>query len=98
MPDSRTVPGTLAVIILTRNEEPNIAQALDSIAGWANERFILDSLSTDRTMEIAHRYGCQIEQNKFTNFAQQRNYALEHFPVRFEWVLFLAADEWLLNA
>jgi glycosyltransferase involved in cell wall biosynthesis len=95
MTDQALHPATLAVIILTRNEEANIAQALDSIAGWANESFILDSLSADRTVEIAQRYGCQIAPNRFTNFAQQRNYALEHFPVRCEWVLFLDADEWL---
>jgi glycosyltransferase involved in cell wall biosynthesis len=91
-------PATLAVIILTRNEEANIAQALDSAAGWANESFVLDSSSTDRTLEIAHRYSCQVAQNKFTNFGLQRNYALEHFPVRCEWVLFLDADEWLPEA
>jgi glycosyltransferase involved in cell wall biosynthesis len=95
MTDQAVNPATLAVIILTCNEESNIAQALDSIAGWANESFILDSMSADRTVEVAQRYDCQIAQNTFTNFALQRNYALEHFPVRSEWVLFLDADEWL---
>lgn len=87
--------GTLAVIILTYNEEANIAQALDSVAGWANEIFILDSQSTDRTLEIAGQYGCHIAQNKFENYAKQRNYALDQLPIRSEWVLFLDADEWL---
>jgi glycosyltransferase involved in cell wall biosynthesis len=95
---SQTFPATLAVIILTCNEEANIAQALDSVAGWANESFILDSLSTDRTVEIAHQYGCQTAQNKFVNFARQRNYALDHLPISCEWVLFLDADEWLTDA
>jgi len=87
--------GALAVIILTYNEEANIAQALDSVSGWANEIFILDSQSTDRTLEIAGRYGCRIAQNKFENYAKQRNYALDQLPIRSEWVLFLDADEWL---
>lgn len=87
--------GSLAVIILTYNEEANIAQALDSIAGWANEIFILDSLSTDLTLEIAQKYGCHIAQNKFENYAKQRNYALDQLPIRSEWVLFLDADEWV---
>jgi glycosyltransferase involved in cell wall biosynthesis len=95
MTDEQARPATLAVIILTYNEEANIAQALDSIVGWADEIFLLDSLSADRTLEIAHRYGCQIAQNKFENFAKQRNYALDRFPIRCEWVLFLDADEWL---
>lgn len=87
--------GTLAVIILTYNEEANIAQALDSVAGWADEIFILDSQSTDRTLEIAGRYGCHIAQNKFENYAKQRNHALDHLPIHSEWVFFLDADEWL---
>ena len=98
MPSSETFPATLAVVILTWNEEANLAQALDSVAGWANEMFVLDSLSTDRTLEIARRYDCQIAQNKFENYAKQRNYALDHLPIRCEWVLFLDADEWLPDA
>lgn len=88
----------VALIILTYNEEANIAQALDSVTSWANEIFILDSLSTDRTLEIARQYGCHIAQNKFENYAKQRNYALEHLPISSEWVLFLDADEWLPDA
>jgi glycosyltransferase involved in cell wall biosynthesis len=91
-------PHTVALIILTYNEESNIAQALESVAGWANEIFILDSLSTDRTLEIARQYGCHIAQNKFENYAKQRNYALDHLPIRSEWVFFLDADEWLPDA
>ena len=85
----------VAVIVLTYNEEINIAQALDSVAGWAREIFILDSFSTDRTLDIARPYGCQITQHKFENYARQRNYALDALPIRSEWVLFLDADEWL---
>jgi glycosyltransferase involved in cell wall biosynthesis len=85
----------LAVIILTFNEEMNIEQALGSVCGWANEIFILDSLSTDRTLEIAGGYRCHIAEYKFENYAEQRNYALDHLPIRSEWVLFLDADEWL---
>lgn len=96
--NSEVLLGTLAVIILTYNEEANIAQALDSVSGWANEIFILDSQSTDRTLEIAGLYGCHIEQNKFENYAKQRNHALDHLPITSEWVLFLDADEWMLDA
>lgn len=95
MHDKSARLGALAVIILTYNEEANIAQALDSVSGWANEIFILDSLSSDRTLEIAEKYGCHIAQNKFANYAKQRNFALDHLPITSEWVLFLDADEWL---
>ncbi len=91
-------PASLAVVILTYNEEANISQALDSVSGWGNEIFILDSLSTDRTLEIAQRYNCYIAQNKFENYAKQRNYALDNLQIRSEWVLFLDADEWMADA
>jgi glycosyltransferase involved in cell wall biosynthesis len=90
-----TAMADVAVIVLTYNEERNIAQALGSVSGWAKEIFILDSFSTDRTLEIAQPYGCQIAQHKFENYARQRNHALDALPIRSEWVLFLDADEWL---
>jgi glycosyltransferase involved in cell wall biosynthesis len=89
---------SVAVIILTYNEEANIAQALASVVGWAREIFVLDSFSTDRTLEIAGHYPCVIHQNRFDKFAKQRNFALDQLPLETEWVFFLDADEWLPNA
>jgi len=85
----------IAVIILTFNEELNIAHALKSVQGWARQIFVLDSYSTDRTLEIAHSYPCSIVQNPFEDFAKQWNFALEHLPIASEWVFFLDADEWI---
>src|SRR5687767_10601670 len=93
-----TAMADVAVIVLTYNEEINIAQALDSVAGWAREMFIVDSFSTDRTLEIARPYGCHVTQHKFDHYARQRNFALDELPIRSEWVLFLDADEWLPDA
>ena len=53
----------VSVIILTYNEEKNLAHALDSVIGWAKEMFILDSLSTDGTVEIAKERGCTVIQH-----------------------------------
>jgi len=93
-----TAMADVAVIVLTYNEEINIAQALDSVAGWANEIFVLDSFSTDRTLDIARPYGCHITQHRFENYARQRNFALDELPIRSAWILFLDADEWLPDA
>ncbi len=87
----RTIPVT--AIILTYNEEANIEHALKSICGWVNEVFILDSYSTDRTLEIARKYIDKIYQHEFTHYAEQRNWALQNLPIAQEWVLFLDADE-----
>lgn len=84
----------LTVVILTYNEEANLPQALRSVCGWAQQVIVLDSLSTDRTVEIARESGCEIFQNRFVDYAKQRNHALA-LPIRNEWVFFLDADEWL---
>jgi len=89
----KTAP--VAVIILTFNEEPNLSQALASIKGWAEEIFVLDSFSTDSTVEIAVRGGCRVVQNAFVDYAKQRNFAISNLPIRSNWILFLDADEWL---
>ena len=85
----------LSVIILTHNEEENIAQALDSVVSWADEVIILDSYSVDGTLDIVSRYDCNLFQNKFYNFSEQRNYALKNTFIKSEWVFFLDADEWV---
>jgi glycosyltransferase involved in cell wall biosynthesis len=85
---------SLAVIILTLNEERNIAHSLQSVVAWADEVFILDSYSQHRTLEIAQTFPCHIQQNKFVDYAKQRNYALRELPIRSEWIFFLDAEEW----
>ncbi|MCL5422229.1 MAG: glycosyltransferase family 2 protein [Nitrospirae bacterium] len=85
----------LSVIILTYNEEANIAQVLESVSGWAGKVFVLDSYSTDKTVELARQYECEVYQHPFQDYAKQRNYAIEQLPIDTEWILFLDADEWL---
>ena len=85
----------VSVIILTYNEEANIAYAIESVRDLASDVFVLDSFSSDRTLEIAGGYGAFIAKSKFENYAKQRNFALDNFPINSEWVFFLDADEWL---
>jgi glycosyltransferase involved in cell wall biosynthesis len=85
----------LSILILTRDEEANLPQALASVTGWASAVFVLDSGSTDRTMEIAKVQGAKVFTHAFENYASQRNYALKELPIETEWVMFLDADEWL---
>jgi len=61
---------SLSTIILTYNEEIHIKRLLENIADWADEIFIVDSFSTDKTLEIAKKYDCKIFQHKFENQAQ----------------------------
>ncbi|HEX6879635.1 MAG TPA: glycosyltransferase, partial [Terriglobales bacterium] len=71
----------LSVIILTHNEETNIAQALKSVCGWADQVFVVDSYSTDRTVEIAGDWGATVVQNRWPGYAAQKNWALDNLQL-----------------
>jgi len=84
---------SLSVIILTHNEETNLPACLDSLKGLDCEVFVVDSGSSDRTVEIAKAAGTTVVEHPFENYAAQRNWAQEHLPARGDWVLHLDADE-----
>ncbi len=84
---------SLAVIILTYNEERHIARALASVAGIASETIVVDSFSSDRTVELARASGATVLQNKFINQAKQFQWALDNAPLTAGWILRLDADE-----
>lgn len=86
----------LSVIILTFNEEANLAAAIDSVVDWVGEVFVVDSFSTDRTVDVALSYedrGVRVVQHAFQNYAAQWNWALTQLPVRQPWILKIDADE-----
>jgi len=84
---------SLSVIILTHNEEANLPACLESLKGLDCEVFVVDSGSTDRTMEIAQTYSAHVVSHEFHTQAQQLNWALDHLPLRGNWILRLDADE-----
>ena len=86
---------TLTVVILTFNEEANIGNCLDSLAGVTAPIFVVDSFSTDRTLDILEERGIRYVQHAFKNYAAQRNWAQENVPFGGEWVLHLDAGETL---
>jgi glycosyltransferase involved in cell wall biosynthesis len=66
----------LTVLILTYNEEPNIARTLDAIK-WTGQILIVDSCSTDATLDIVARYSqARVVTRKFDSFAEQCNFGL----------------------
>jgi glycosyltransferase involved in cell wall biosynthesis len=86
------MPIPLSVIILTFNEEKNIRPCLDSIVGWAGQILIVDSGSTDQTLEIAQQYPVEIFSHPFENYSLQRNWAFDNLPIQHDWVMNLDAD------
>lgn len=83
----------ISVIILTYNEKSNIRTCLTSIADMTDDIVIVDSFSTDETLEICKEFGCRIFQNPFINQAYQFNWALENVETKYDWVLRLDSDE-----
>ena len=81
----------LSVVVITFNEERNIARCLDSVKEIADEIVVVDSYSTDRTVEICKAYGAKVIQHQFDGHIQQKNYALAQSSLYA--VLSLDADE-----
>ncbi len=82
----------ITVLIPTYNEEKLVSQAVLS-AKFADEVLVIDSYSTDNTIEIAKNLNCTILQRKFDNFSNQKNYAISH--AKNDWILVLDADEYI---
>lgn len=87
---------SIAVIILTFNEEKNIDACLDSIGEWAEQIFVVDSFSSDATIDrILARADPRIVvvQHSFENYSKQWNWAIGTLPITADWTLKLDADE-----
>jgi glycosyltransferase involved in cell wall biosynthesis len=79
--------------MITLNEEHNMEAALENVAGWAEEIFVLDSYSRDRTVDIALKHGAKVFQRQFTNFGDHWNFALKNLPLQTPWTMKLDPDE-----
>lgn len=91
-PAPRSVP--VSVVVLTRDEEPNIRRCLEAVA-WADQVVVVDSGSTDGTVPIARSLGAQVVEHSWLGFSGQRDYALRLPELRHDWVYFVDADEWV---
>ena len=72
--------------MLTFNEELNLESSLPSLAGYADDIVIVDSFSTDRTLEIARSYGARIFQHKFEGHARQWLWGMRNIDLKYDWV------------
>lgn len=82
----------VSIVILTLNEARNIGACLDSCA-WSGDVHVLDSGSTDHTQDIALERGAGVHTHPFESFGKQRNWAIDHIPLKHDWVFHLDADE-----
>jgi glycosyltransferase involved in cell wall biosynthesis len=80
----------IAVVIITKDEERNIAACLESVQ-WADERIVVDAESRDRTVEIAKQHGALVHIRPWPGYGPQKNFGMEQ--ARAEWILIVDADE-----
>ena len=81
----------ISAVIITKNEEKNIERCLRSIEGIADEIVLVDSMSTDRTVEIAKQFNAQVIQKEFDGYIQDKNLGNQHASNQM--ILSLDADE-----
>lgn len=86
----------LSVILLTHNEERHIERCLKSLLPVTDKIFIVDSGSTDRTVELATALGAVVVSNPWVNYATQFNFGIRNTPFQTEWLMRMDADEYLL--
>ena len=81
----------ISAVIITYNEEKYIEQCINSLVDVADEIVVVDSLSTDRTVEICKRLGAKIIEQKFLGYKEQKNFAVQQ--AEYDYILSLDADE-----
>ena len=86
-----------AVILLSFNSEDTLEATLSRARLVSDEIFVVDSFSSDRTVEIARSFGATVIQHPFEHYGAQRNWAIDNLPVTRPWQLHLDADEWMDN-
>lgn len=82
----------ISVLVLTLNEAENLPKCLESLS-WSDDIVVLDSFSTDNTVEIAKRHGARVVQRKFDNWSAHQNWMLENIQFKNSWVYYSDADE-----
>lgn len=85
----------LSVVVLTKDESKHIERCLKSVKPISDRIYVIDSGSTDDTLEKAKANGAVVMSNKWVNHASQFNWALQQLPPDTDWVLRLDADEYL---
>jgi glycosyltransferase involved in cell wall biosynthesis len=91
-PPPGSVPVT--VVVLTRDEEVNIARCLASV-GWADQAVVVDAESADKTVPLARSLGADVVEQPWLGFSGQREFALRLPEDRNDWIYFVDADEWV---
>lgn len=85
----------LTVLILTKNEEKNIERCISEVKQIAKRIVLVDSGSTDRTVEIAKKLGAEVFSHEWINYSHQYNWGIKQANIKTKWIFRLDADEFL---
>lgn len=83
----------VSIVVLTFNSQATIGATLASAAALSDDVHVVDSGSTDGTLDIAAANGAKVENHPFENYGAQRNWAIDNLPLKYPWQLHLDADE-----
>ena len=82
-----------SIVVIAENEESNIRYCIGSCVKNTDDVWVVDSFSIDKTVEISKELGAKIVQHQFDSWGEQRNYALNNLDLKYDFILFLDADE-----
>lgn len=91
--NAKTGAVDITVVILTFNEERHILRAINSVMNIAKEIIVIDSYSTDKTVEISKNAGARVLQHAFVNHSKQFQWGLDEGGIKSQWIMRLDADE-----
>ena len=89
MSENTEIP-KISALAITFNEEENVKRYVKSLS-FADEIIFIDSKSTDKTIEFAKEFGVRVIEREFTNFSEQRNFAISQ--AKNDWIVFFDLDE-----
>jgi hypothetical protein len=83
----------ITAVMISLNESKNMKRVCENLVGWVDQIFLLDSYSSDDTVDIALSYGVNVYQRKFDGFGNQWNFALNNLPIKNPWIMKIDPDE-----
>lgn len=83
----------ISIVLLSFNSTATIGRTIRSLRSLSDDIHVVDSFSKDDTVELCLSLGCNVVQRPFSNYAEQRNWAIDNLPLRCEWQMHVDADE-----
>lgn len=87
------VSSSISIVLLSFNSARTIGRTIRSLKPLSDDLHVVDSFSTDGTGALCRSLGCHVVERAFSNYADQRNWAIDNLPLRYKWQMHVDADE-----